>query len=67
MGSDLRNLLNLRYYTVDGVGPTQLIESSRLLSTSRQYLVLKAQIPLDKAVLRKRSAWSRNQPSEPSF
>jgi len=29
---------------VDGVGPTQLIESSRLLSNSRQCLVRKARI-----------------------
>ena len=39
---------------VDGVGPTQLIESSPLLTISRQYLVLKAQITMDKAVLRKK-------------
>ena len=43
-----------RRYKVDGVGPTQLIEPVPIFVNSSEYLVLKAQIRLDKTVLRKR-------------
>jgi len=54
IGSDLRNLLS----GVDRVGPTQLIESLPILVNSSQYLVLKAEITLDKTALRKKHATS---------